>query len=238
GETVLERFVRVSVHGRPVLAVDVREAAVEGREQPPPLIVGDGERAANGRPGRLVPTRVPRKRGPRVIEPRDVRDDARIVDLGAERGHEHGWATVDGRTDGPPDPLAPQRVREDRRDPLRPRRSPLRPTYPDWSETEGGQRSELRAASRRGFQAVVDALGLVDEPVHVVVPKPFDAPDAERKARRLHHRRGVGVERRRQENQQGGDDPWPPAPAAVHLRLHVVRKADTAGWENAVSLRR
>ena len=122
GEAVLERLVGEAVDRRAVVPVDIGEAAVEGREQPPALAEGNRHRPAHGRVGGLVAAGIEAERGPRVVEPGDVGDDARIVALGAEGRDEHRRAPVDQRARLLPHSLARQRVREDRLDPRRPRR--------------------------------------------------------------------------------------------------------------------
>ena len=122
GETVLERLVGEAVDRRAVVPVDIGEAAVEGRKQPPALAEGNRHRPAHGRVRRLVAAGIEGKRGPRMVEPGDVSDDARIVALGAEGRDEHRRAPADQRARPLPHSLARQRVSEDRLDPRRPRR--------------------------------------------------------------------------------------------------------------------
>ena len=50
-----------------------------------------------------------------MVEPRDVRDDSRIVDLGPERREEDRRASADERARALPGPLAGKRVRKDGR---------------------------------------------------------------------------------------------------------------------------
>ncbi len=107
-EPVLERLVAETVDRRAVVAVDVGEAAVEGGEQAPALAVRNRHRPAHGRVRRLVAAGVEAERRPRVVEPGDVGDDARIVELGAERRDEHRRPPVDERPGSLPDPLTRQ----------------------------------------------------------------------------------------------------------------------------------
>ena len=111
-EARLERLVRPPVDRRSVAAVAVDEAAVERREQAPALAVGHRHRPAHRRVRRLVAARVPRDGRARVVEPRDVGDDPRIVDLRPERRDEHRRPPAHHRPGAPPHPLAGQRVRE------------------------------------------------------------------------------------------------------------------------------
>ena len=189
------------------MAVDVREAAVEGREQAPALAVRDRHRPTHGGVGRLVAAGVEGERRPRVVEPGDVGDDPWIVELGAERGDEDGRATVDRRPGRPPDPFARQRACEDGRDPAGPgpRGSVRGP-----GQADGRKRLQLRAALLRRVPRVVEALGLVDEPVAVMVAEPLDAAHTERQARGLHHRRDVRVDDGRDQDDQGHQRHTPP----------------------------
>jgi hypothetical protein len=76
------------------------------RQQPPALVVRDHHRAAYGGVRRLVAARIERERGARVIEPGDVGDDARVVELGAKGRHQHRCATLDRWAGRLPDPFA------------------------------------------------------------------------------------------------------------------------------------
>src|SRR6202042_3959738 len=97
GVAVRQRLRRAAVVGRAITAVGVGEAAVEGREQARALIVRDHHRPAYGGVGRLVSARVIADRGARSVEPGDVGDELRIVELRAEGRHQHRWATVNRR---------------------------------------------------------------------------------------------------------------------------------------------
>jgi hypothetical protein len=217
-EPVLQRLVRATVDRGAVVAVDVGEAAVEGRQQPPALTVRDGHRPPHGRVRRLVAAGVEGERRPLVVEPRDVGDDPRVLALRAKRGHQDRRASADQGAGPLPGPFARQRVGEDRRDRGRPgRRLNVRLRA---RETHRRQALQLRTALRRRVQAVVDALDLVDQPVAVMASEPFDAAHAERQARRLHHRRGVRVDDGDEEDEHDQErEPPSPPPAPLRRRL-------------------
>ena len=117
---VLQRLVHATVVGRAVMAVDVGEAAVEGRQQPP----------SAGRPGpssaRARPHAAARN-GPGSTRAwcacgrtRRRTRRARIVEFRPECRHQHRWATIDRRAGRLPDPFARKRVPEYRLDRRRP----------------------------------------------------------------------------------------------------------------------
>src|SRR5262249_695941 len=112
-QALLQRLVRATVDRGAVVTIDVGKAAVERGQKPPALPVGNRHRPAHGRVRRLVAPRVPGKSGQRVVEPGDVGDDARIVDLRPEGGDEHRRASIDEGTGPPPDPFPGQGVSED-----------------------------------------------------------------------------------------------------------------------------
>jgi hypothetical protein len=140
-----------------------------------------------------------------MVEPRNVRDDPRIVDLGAERGHQNGRAPTDDRAGSQPHAFAGQRVREDGLDPKRPDDLvvPLRRLRAvAGMKSDRRQARELGATLLRRFPAVVVVLDLVDQPVAVVRSQPLDAAGPERQARRLHHRRRVRVHGRCEQDEE------------------------------------
>src|SRR6266576_5906958 len=106
-----------------------------------------------------------------MVEPRDVGDDPRIVELSAEGRHQHRWVTVNRWACRSPDTLAGQRMREDRLDPGRPRTGVSRPLRglraPDrhLRHPHGWQGPQLRPTLLRPIQRVVDVLDVVDDPV-------------------------------------------------------------------------
>ena len=208
-KTVFQRLVLHSVDRRSVVAVTKDEAAVEGGEQPPALAVRNLHRAADRCVRRLVAARVKGDRSSCVVEPGDVRDDSRIVHLCPERREEDRRASADERAGAFPDPLARQHVREDRLDPSRVHRRPVlsrRLRRRRTGDADRRQRLELRAALLRCLPRVVVVLDLVDEPVAVVRPQPLDAAWPERQARRLQHRRRVGVDHRHEKHEDGQRD--------------------------------
>ncbi len=198
-QAVLERLVGSAVDRGAVVAVDVREARVEGCKQAPALAVWDGHGPAHRRVGWFVTAGIQRERCPSVVKPRDVGKDARIVGLGAKSRDEHWRSSTDQRARWVPDSFAPQRMSEDRFDPRRPgsRSGGTR------TRSHCRQRLQLGSAFLWSVPAVVDLLRFVDKPVAVMGPKPFDAPDAERKTRRLQHRRGVRVQDGREQADYG-----------------------------------
>ena len=239
-EPVLQRLVFLAADRRPVVPVAVDEAAVEGREQAPALSVGHRHRPAHRRVRRLVAARVEGRGGPRVIEPRDVRHDPWVVDLRPELRDEGRRAPADERSRSRPLPLTAQRMREDGLD--RRRRIDERASSPvDRSLTgrhgNAGESRQLRAALLRGLPAVVVVLDLIDEPVAMMGPQPLDAARPERQARRLHHRRRVGVDGGRNEGETHDRHHEPdvaaPLPAAA---AHSRRLFDGAGGVQACKL--
>src|SRR5207245_8714173 len=100
-----------------------------------------------------------------MVEPRNVRDDPRIVDLGTESRQENRRAPTDDRAGSHPHPFTGQRVREGGLDP----KWPYRPVVPrsrhravTSMESDRRQARELRAALLRRLPAVVVVLDLVD----------------------------------------------------------------------------
>src|SRR4051794_8296404 len=105
-----------------------------------------------------------------MVEPRDVGDDPRIVELGAEGRHQRRWVTVNRWACRSPETLAGQRMREDRLDPGRPRTGVSRPLrgLRARSAPEAPPRlarPQLRPTLLRRIQRVVDVLDVVDDPV-------------------------------------------------------------------------
>ena len=226
-EAVLQRLVLTAADRGAVAAVSVDEAAVERRQQAPALAVRHLHRAAHRRTRRLVPAGIEGDRGPRVVEPRHIRDDPRIVGLGAEGRQQHGRPTPDDRTRAAPLALAGKGMGEDRLDAPGPhgrktawRRCPRarRPAGRRRSDADGRQLRQLRPALLRRLPGVVVVLDLVDEPVAVVRPQPFDSAGPERQARGPQHRRHVRVDDRRQHHDDGeredpASTPPPPLPS-------------------------
>ena len=235
GQTLLERLVHATIDRRPVLAVAIDEAAVERREQPPPLVLRNRDRSAHRRVRRFVAARVPSDRGAGVIEPRDVRDDARIVELGTKRRHEHRRLPGDERTCALPHRLTGQRMREDRPNVRRMQRGEVNSLRPRRGrDSHRGKDSELRPALLRRLPAVVVMLDRIDQPVAMVTTQPLDAPWPQRQTRRLQHRRRVRVDGH---NEQHGDREHHPAqadppPTACPRRMRVDRQVDNVGADH------
>ena len=227
-KAVLQRLVPHPIDRRPILAVAVDEAAVERRKQTPPLVVGHRHRPTHRRVRRLVPARVERDGRPRVVEPRDVGDDPRVVDLGAKLRHEHPRTPTNDRAGARPQAFTGQRMRENSLDRRRPARHAvphrLRPLRSrSCGQGDGRQALELRATLLRRLPAVVVVLHLVDQPVAVMGPQPLDTARPERQTRRLHHRRRVRVDRRREQGKNHHrrhetNAPVPPPTATIETR--------------------
>ncbi len=213
GVALCERFVDAAVVGRAVVHVSVDEAGVEGRQQPPALALRDHRRSANRGARRLVAPRVVGEIGAGVVEPGEIGDVPRIVGLGAEGRHQHRRTTPDGRPGRLPDTLAAKPVPEDRLDPRRPGTlSRMRPR--DFTGLR--QARQLRTALRGRVPGVVDVLDLID---HLVAegdigPHPLDAVREEGRARWPQHPVRVGVDRRREQDEEDTQDQESPASLA------------------------
>jgi hypothetical protein len=235
-EAALQRLELPAADRRAVVAVAVDEAAVEGREEPPALVERHRHRAAGRGARGLVPARIPRDRRARVVKPGRVRDDPRVAHLRPERRHHDGRAAVHQRARALPDALSRERMREHRCDPRRGLIGPVAAAglrrSSRTADAHRRQARELRAAGARRLPAVVVVLDLVDEPVSVVGPQPFDAPGPQRQARLLHHRRHIRVRGRREHEQdhrrcgEGARTPAEATTAASGRRVGGTARVD------------
>ena len=95
------------------------------------------------------------------------------------------------------------------------------------AQAYGRQRLQLRAAFLRGVPGVVDVLGLVDEPVEVVHPQPFDGAHSKREARRRRRHARPRVDRRREADEH--DERDPEAQAELDAAPARRRRAESLG---------